>query len=83
VKISQSRGETIILRDNALRSSIGLQYSSVLPPAIPIKKPGYCYFRLEEQKEVWEKVRGTKTLAIYIPPGDFPELKVEFMAVVE
>lgn len=83
VKISHSRSEAIILRDHALRSSIGLQYSSLLPPAIPVKKPGYCYFRLEERKEVWEKVRGTETLAIYIPPGDFPELKVEFMAVVE
>jgi type VI secretion system protein ImpJ len=83
VKISHSRNDTIVLRDYALRSNIGLQYSSVLPSAIPIKKPGYCYFRLEERKDLWEKVQGTKTLAIYVPPGDFPELKVEFMAVVE
>jgi type VI secretion system protein ImpJ len=83
VKISHSRDATIILRNRNLPSSIEPQYSSVLPPAIPIKKPGYCYFRLEERKDVWEKVRGTNTLGIHIPPGDFPALKVEFMAVVE
>jgi type VI secretion system protein ImpJ len=58
-----------------------LSHEPIPPSAIPVK-PGYKYFHLHTQGRWWETIGKARSLALYLP-DEFPELKVELVAVRE
>jgi type VI secretion system protein ImpJ len=58
-----------------------LAHEPVPPNSIPIK-PGYKYFHLHTQGRWWDTICKTRRLGLYLP-DEFPELKVELVAVKE
>jgi type VI secretion system protein ImpJ len=60
---------------------VELTHEPVPPSAIPVR-PGFKYFQLGTQGRWWEAVATTKGIALYIPE-EFPELKLELVAVKE
>lgn len=64
----------------ALRG-VAIKYLAAPPSEIPVRS-GKIYFQLERSGDHWEAVRGTQSLAIYVPP-EFTGLGIECMAVKE
>jgi type VI secretion system protein ImpJ len=62
----------------ALRG-ISVRHTPAPPPEIPVQ-PGRNYFQIDKAGEHWEAVRGSRTMAFYLPP-EFAGLKLELMAV--
>jgi type VI secretion system protein ImpJ len=58
-----------------------LAHEPVPPNAIPVK-PGFKYFHLHTQGRWWDTISKARRLALYLP-DEFPELKVELIAVKE
>jgi type VI secretion system protein ImpJ len=58
-----------------------LAHEPIPPSAIPVK-PGYKYFHLHTQGRWWETICKSRSLALYLP-DEFPELKVELVAIRE
>ena len=52
------------------------------PPEGLSTKPGFLYFTLDQQGQFWEGIRSTGTIAFYFP-NNFPELKMEMLALKE
>lgn len=51
----------------------------VAPRQIPFHA-GYAYFELDQTHELWEQLKGSGGVAIYVP-GEFPGLTMEFWAI--
>jgi type VI secretion system protein ImpJ len=51
----------------------------VTPRQIPFHA-GYAYFELDQTHELWEQLKNSGGVAIYVP-GDFPGLTMEFWAI--
>jgi type VI secretion system protein ImpJ len=62
----------------ALRG-ISVRHMPAPPPEIPVQ-PGRNYFQIDKVGEHWESVRGSRSMAFYLPP-EFQGLKLELMAV--
>jgi type VI secretion system protein ImpJ len=60
---------------------VSLSHEPLPPTAIPVKA-GYKYYALHTSGRWWEAICKTKSLALYLP-DEFPELKVELVAVRE
>jgi len=60
---------------------VELSHEPVPPSAIPVKS-GFKYFQLGTQGRWWDAIVATRGIAIYVPE-DFPELKLELVAVKE
>ncbi len=60
---------------------VALSHEPIPPSAIPVK-PGYKYFHLHTQGRWWDVICKSRSLALYLP-DEFPELKVELVAVRE
>ncbi|MBI4526675.1 MAG: type VI secretion system baseplate subunit TssK [Deltaproteobacteria bacterium] len=60
---------------------VELSYEPVPPTAIPVK-PGFKYFHLLTRGRWWEAICKSKSLALYLP-DEFPELRLELIAVKE
>ncbi len=60
---------------------VALAHEPIPPSAIPVK-PGYKYFHLHTQGRWWDVICKSRSLALYLP-DEFPELKVELVAVRE
>jgi type VI secretion system protein ImpJ len=60
---------------------VELIYEPVPPTTIPVK-PGFKYYHLNASGRWWETICKAKSLALYLP-DEFPELKVELVAVRE
>lgn len=60
---------------------VSLTHEPIPPSAIPVK-PGYKYYALHTSGRWWETVCKARSLALYLP-DEFPELKVELVAVRE
>jgi type VI secretion system protein ImpJ len=58
-----------------------LAHEPVPPTSIPVK-PGFKYFHLHTQGRWWETICKARRLALYLP-DEFPELKLELIAVRE
>jgi type VI secretion system protein ImpJ len=58
-----------------------LAHEPIPPSAIPVK-PGYKYFHLHSQGRWWETICKSRSLALYLP-DEFPDLKVELVAIRE
>jgi len=62
----------------------GLPGVPVVPvPVTPRQIPyhaGYAYFELDQTHELWEQLKNSGGVAIYVP-GDFPGLTMEFWAI--
>jgi type VI secretion system protein ImpJ len=62
----------------------GLPGVPVVPvPVTPRQIPyhaGYAYFELDQTHELWEQLKTSGGVAIYVP-GDFPGLSMEFWAI--
>jgi type VI secretion system protein ImpJ len=58
-----------------------LAHEPIPPSSIPIK-PGFKYFHLHTQGRWWETISKARRLALYLP-DEFPELKLELIAVKE
>jgi type VI secretion system protein ImpJ len=62
----------------------GLPGVPVLPvPVAPRQIPyhaGYAYFELDQSHELWDQLKGSGGVAIYVS-GDFPGLTMEFWAI--
>jgi type VI secretion system protein ImpJ len=62
----------------------GLPGIPVVPvPVTPRQIPyhaGYAYFELDQTHELWEQLKNSGGVAIYVP-GDFPGLTMEFWAI--
>ncbi|MFP4165093.1 MAG: type VI secretion system baseplate subunit TssK [Chitinispirillaceae bacterium] len=50
------------------------------PPSDLSSKPGFIYFSLNQNHALWDGIKATGALAFYFP-NDFPNLKIELMAV--
>ncbi|MBI1745341.1 MAG: type VI secretion system baseplate subunit TssK [Acidobacteria bacterium] len=74
-----SRDQIEPLIGRALRG-VALNHTPVPPRPLPVRL-GYHYFRLENRGDFWDAIRGSRTVAIYIP--GVPGLKLEFYAVRE
>ncbi|MFN7945861.1 MAG: type VI secretion system baseplate subunit TssK [Blastocatellia bacterium] len=77
VKIA-SRDDIEILRGAAV-PGVAFTHISPAPAAIPARI-GFHYFRLDSIGPFWEKVRGSKTIAVYVP-GEFSGVKLEMYAI--
>jgi len=53
---------------------------AVRPPEGLSTKPGYIYFSLDQSGQFWETIKASGTIAFYFP-NNFPELKIEMMAL--
>jgi type VI secretion system protein ImpJ len=51
----------------------------VTPRQIPFHA-GYAYFELDQTHELWDQLKNSGGVAIYVP-GDFPGLTMEFWAI--
>lgn len=58
---------------------VTLRHASPPPPPIPTRV-GFHYFGLDSIGPYWDTIRGSKTIAIYVP-DEFPEVKLELYAV--
>ncbi|MCX7727055.1 MAG: type VI secretion system baseplate subunit TssK [Chitinispirillaceae bacterium] len=72
------------------RDRLELLISSAMP-GLPLKhcltvpeelstKPGYLYFSLDQNNPFWEGIKTSGTIAFYFP-NNFPELKMELLAL--
>lgn len=73
---SQDRVDQLITA--ALRG-ISVRHTPAPPPEVPVQ-PGRNYFQIDKAGEHWDAVRGSHTIAFYLPP-EFAGLKLELMAV--
>lgn len=64
----------------ALRG-VSLKHLPTPPSEIPVQ-PGRNYFQVQKGGEHWDAVKGSRTLAFFVPP-EFVGLKLELMAVKE
>ncbi|MFQ5650927.1 MAG: type VI secretion system baseplate subunit TssK [bacterium] len=62
----------------ALRG-VAINHEPRPPDPLPIRM-GFQYFRLETFGDLWDRVKGRKTIAIYLP-DEFPNVKIRLMAV--
>jgi type VI secretion system protein ImpJ len=60
---------------------VELTHEPVPPSAIPVKT-GFKYFHLSTQGRSWDAIGTSKALAIYVP-DDFPDLRLELVALRE
>jgi type VI secretion system protein ImpJ len=60
---------------------VELTHEPVPPSAIPVKT-GFKYFHLSAQGRWWEAIGTAKALAIYLP-DEFPDLRLELVAIKE
>jgi type VI secretion system protein ImpJ len=59
----------------------GVTLSHASPPPAPIPtRVGYHYFGLDGVGPFWDSIRGSKTIAIYVP-NEFPDVKIEMYAI--
>lgn len=60
----------------------GVTLTHASPPPAPIPtRMGFHYFALDTVGPFWEAIRGSKTVAIYVPADDFDDEIVELYAV--
>ncbi|MBI3871711.1 MAG: type VI secretion system baseplate subunit TssK [candidate division Zixibacteria bacterium] len=52
-----------------------------LPPAAIPRRAGMVYFRIDPRGDRWEFIKKASQIAIYAPPGEFPNWEVECLAV--
>jgi len=74
------------------RSKLDLLISSAMPglalrhtmhpPQGLSTKPGYVYFSLDQQGDFWQQIKATGSIAFYFP-NNYPELKIEMLALKE
>ena len=61
----------------------GLQLiHTIHPPEGLSTKPGFVYFKLDSQGDFWQAIKTSGTMAFYFP-NNYPELKVEMLALKE
>ncbi|PYJ71638.1 MAG: type VI secretion system baseplate subunit TssK [Acidobacteria bacterium] len=60
---------------------VALSHEPIPPTAIPVK-PGFKYYHLHTSGRWWETICKARRLALYLP-DEFPDLKVELVAVRE
>ena len=60
---------------------VSLSHEPIPPTAIPVKA-GYKYYALHTSGRWWEAICKSRSLALYLP-DEFPELKVELVAIRE
>jgi type VI secretion system protein ImpJ len=58
---------------------VELLHEPVPPAAIPVRA-GFKYFQLSRHGRAWDAINRAKALALYLP-DDFPELKLELVAI--
>jgi type VI secretion system protein ImpJ len=79
IKIS-SRNRLDLLISSAMP---GLPLRHVMhPPKGLSTKPGFIYFILDQQHELWQQIKTSGNIAYYFP-NSFPELKMEMLALKE
>lgn len=60
----------------------GVTLTHASPPPAPIPtRVGFHYFALDTIGPFWDSIRGSKTIAVYLPADDFVDEKVEMYAV--
>jgi type VI secretion system protein ImpJ len=60
-------------------SGVQVSHEPIPPSAIPVK-PGFKYYHLHTSGRWWETICKARGVALYLP-DEFPELKVELIAV--
>ncbi len=79
IKLS-SRNRLDLLISSAMP---GLQLiHTIHPPDGLSTKPGFVYFKLDQQGDFWQAVKTSGTMAFYFP-NNYPELKIEMLALKE
>jgi type VI secretion system protein ImpJ len=68
--------------DGLVESALpGVNLTHASPPPAPIPaRLGYHYFGLDGVGPFWSQIRGSKTIAVYVP-NEFPEVKLEMYAI--
>lgn len=52
------------------------------PPGGLAIKPGFVYFSLDQQSQLWKSIESANSLAFYFP-NNYPDLKIEMLALRE
>jgi type VI secretion system protein ImpJ len=78
-RIKMCSRDRIDLLISSAMPGLTLMHSS-RPPEGLSTKPGYQYFTLDQQGQFWEGIRSTGSIAFYFP-NNFPELKMEMLAL--
>lgn len=58
---------------------VKISHAPQVPPAIPVK-PGACYFSLDREGALYERMLKARSISIYTPTG-FPDLSLDLIAV--
>lgn len=68
--------------DNVIAAALpGITLAHVSPPPASIPaRVGFQYFQLENSGRVWEDIKGSKTIAVYVP-DEIPEERLELYAI--
>ena len=77
--IKVSSRDTIDVVIGSALPGVALSHASPPPAPIPVR-PRFHYFALERRGVHWERIQGSKALAVYIPE-EFADEKVEMYAV--
>lgn len=56
-------------------------FTRVTPAALPVKG-SYLYFQLDTRHEIWEGIKGSKNIGIFVPP-EYPGLALELIGLRE
>jgi type VI secretion system protein ImpJ len=80
-RIKMCSRDRIDLLISSAMPGLSLMYSQ-RPPEGLSTKPGYLYFTLDQKGQFWEGIRASGSIAFYFP-NNYPELKIEMMALKE
>jgi type VI secretion system protein ImpJ len=78
-RIKMSSRDRIDLLISSAMPGLTLMHNT-RPPEGLSTKPGFLYFTLDQQGQFWESIRSTGSIAFYFP-NNFPELKMEMLAL--
>lgn len=78
-RIKMSSRDRLELLISSAMPGLPLKHCISLPEELSTK-PGYLYFSLDQNNPFWEGIKTSGTIAFYFP-NNFPELKMEFLAL--
>lgn len=80
-RVKMCARERLDLLISSAMPGLPLIHVSRPPEGLPVK-PGYVYFSLDHQNQLWKNIQAAGSIAFYFP-NSWPELKIELLALKE